>query len=123
MNTTSDQTGRPGEWPMPRHDVRLSGHAAVAGTIRQPAELWRHHLGLGRVGSVIADDLDGDGELEILRQQTGRLVATTIDGELKWESEASGPVVARAGTSSQVHRILLRLWCSNSEIGPRLVNM
>ena len=93
MNTTSDQTGRPGEWPMPRHDVRLSGHAAVAGTIRQPAELWRHHLGLGRVGSVIADDLDGDGELEILRQQAGRLVATTIDGELKWESEASGPVV------------------------------
>ena len=81
---------------MPRRDVRLTGHAEVPGTISQPAVLWRHHLGRGRVGSIICRDLDGDGELEILREAAGRLVATTLAGESKWEAEAGGPVVTIA---------------------------
>lgn len=55
MSNTSDPTGRLGEWPMPRHDVRLTGHASAAGAIRQPAELWRHHLdAVGEAGNLEA---------------------------------------------------------------------
>ena len=93
---TKPTTPSSSTWPMPRRDVRLTGHAEVPGTISQPAVLWRHHLGRGRVGSIICRDLDGDGELEILREAAGRLVATTLAGESKWEAEAGGPVVTIA---------------------------
>ncbi len=84
---------RVGEWPMPRHDVQLSGHSSASGEIRQPVVKWCYHLGRGRMENVVVEDVDGDGEMEVLRMGAGRLIATTVDGKEKWVSVAGGTIV------------------------------
>lgn len=87
---------QPGEWPVPRRDLQLSGHCPAPGAIAQPALLWRHHLGRGRVGGLVVEDVDGDGCMEVLRTEAGHLIATTIAGEQKWATQVEGPIVTIA---------------------------
>jgi hypothetical protein len=91
MKTTTMSNS--GEWPMPRRDLQLTGHSPAVGAIIEPVVQWRHHLGRGRVANVVVEDVDGDGRMEVLRSEAGRLIATTIEGEQKWTSAVEGPIV------------------------------
>jgi len=96
----SDPRSRPrpiDAWPMPRHDTRLTGRSALRGKILRPKLMCRHSFGAARCADAWVEDIDGDGELEILTGEAYRLQAAACDGALKWNVPTSNvPVVAVA---------------------------
>ena len=59
--------GQAGQWPMPRHDKALSGHApGKAAMTKAPARVATYDHGQARPAWVFAKDLDGDEKAEIV---------------------------------------------------------
>ena len=73
----------PGEWPMFRRDRRHSAHSPLKGNMNNPQIQWAYPLG-GAAGSEFLDDVDGDGQPELLITISGRLSAYRLDGSLLW---------------------------------------
>ena len=84
-------------WPMPRHDTRLTGRSALRGKILEPRVLCRHSFGAARCATAWVEDIDGDGEPEVLTGEAYRLQAASANGDIKWNVPTSNvPVVAVA---------------------------
>lgn len=79
-----------GEWPLPRRDGRLLGQADLPAVMSQaPREVWSRFLGLAPPAWAVCEDVDGDGEAEILTPRGGGLVCWSPSGEVKWRGGGS----------------------------------
>ena len=82
-------------WPMPRHDASLTGYTSLRGQIRKPEILYRYPLGAAKCSRLWTEDIDGDGNREILTTESGRLLAVTDEGKIRWQVRTGNtPVVA-----------------------------
>lgn len=78
-------TIQPGEWPMFRRDRQNTGFSPLKGTMKNPQIQWKYPLG-GAFGGTFFDDIDGDGQEELLVTITGRLSAFRLDGTPMWDA-------------------------------------
>lgn len=89
------QDGTLGSWPMPRHDTSLTGHSSARGQIVTPEIMCRYPLGAAKCAQLWAEDLDGDGEQELLAAVAGDLLAVAQNGKTPWRVQTSkAPVIA-----------------------------
>lgn len=77
-------TIQPGEWPMFRRDRQNTGFSPLKGKMKNPKIQWAYSLG-GAFGNLFFDDIDGDGQNEVLITITGRLRAYRLDGTPMWD--------------------------------------
>ncbi len=77
------------DWPAPRHDAARTATGDGTSRIERPAIAFRHYLGgsLG-TGQMLAHDVDGDGNREIVLLVGGSMVAKTSDDVVVWETGA-----------------------------------
>lgn len=78
-----------GDWPMARHDAKRTGAAQGTGNITTPAPYWRRYLG-GTVRDMLAHDVDGDGQPEVVYLAGGQLTVKRLDDTLVWQSPPLG---------------------------------
>ncbi len=83
-----------GEWPMWRHDGRLTGHQPLPGAMKQaPRVLARYFVGAEQ-GTPTLADLRGTGKKEdIIIAARARLTAYDPQGKRLWESAPAGYVM------------------------------
>jgi hypothetical protein len=83
-----------GEWPMWRHDERLTGYQPLPGAMKQaPRVLARYFLGAEQ-GTPTLADLRGTGKKEdIIIAARARLTAYDPKGKQLWESAPAGYVM------------------------------
>ena len=86
--------GAEGEWPMWRHDGRLTGHQPLPGAMKQtPRVLARYFMG-AEPGAPTFADLRGTGKKEdIIIAARARLTAYDPKGKCLWESAPAGYVL------------------------------
>lgn len=77
-------------WPQYRHDDTLAGRFPLKGGLGQaPREMWAVDLG----GEVVpreqwwVEDLNGDGQAEVLRALSDRLICQDLRGQTLWECD------------------------------------
>ena len=76
------------DWPVARHDGKRTATASnTPSGITKPAPFWRYYLGgsLGRRG-YLAEDVNGDGKVEVVYVAGGKVIAKLPDDTLVWES-------------------------------------
>jgi hypothetical protein len=85
-----------GDWPMWRHDTRLSGYQPLAGAMKtSPRVLAKYSIGVG-VGVETMADLRGTGQSnEVLVVTRARVLAYNSEGMPLWTSAPSGYVINR----------------------------
>ncbi|MBI5533967.1 MAG: VCBS repeat-containing protein [Deltaproteobacteria bacterium] len=79
------------DWPMPRHDPQRTGAASAQANLASPAPFWSTYLG-GAVGStgLIATDIDGDTQTDIVYVTGGQIVAKTALDVVIWKTPPLG---------------------------------
>ncbi|RJO63093.1 MAG: VCBS repeat-containing protein [Myxococcales bacterium] len=79
------------EWPTSRHDEWRTGLSTGVGDIHTPVVAWSYYLG-GALpeNGVWFGDLDGDGAAEAAMLQAGKVALLSLEGAVKWRSEAIG---------------------------------
>ncbi len=83
-------------WPMFRHGPERDGVSLLKGGMTEVSEKWRFKTG-GTVGSPSVEDIDDDGEMEIVfGSQDHKIYAVNSDGTLLWSFETGGPVLCSA---------------------------
>jgi len=93
-----------GEWPLPRRDARLLGQAELPAAMPQaPQEVWNFFLGLAPPSWAVCEDVDDDGEVEILTPQGGGLVCWSPSGEVQWRGGGS-PILGLYDLDGDGHR-------------------
>ncbi len=84
-------------WPRYRHDGALTGFSPVKGGLGEaPKTLWTVDLGGPSVAAeqVRLEDVNGDGQDELLRILPDRLICQDVQGRRLWETDGlSDPVV------------------------------
>src|SRR5690606_22331617 len=77
------------DWPAQRHDAARTATGDGTSRIERPAIAFRHYLG-GSLGTqqVLAHDVDGDGDREVVLIVGGSMVAKTSDDVVTWETGA-----------------------------------
>lgn len=80
---------QPGEWLMPRHDVRQSNFAPEHAKLAQPAVRWRIPIP-SQLSAATAVDVDLDGQQDLLTINAGRLAASTLWGKILWQTASLG---------------------------------
>ncbi|MBN1349244.1 hypothetical protein JXJ21_07535 [candidate division KSB1 bacterium] len=75
----------PGEWPMFRRDRYHTGQSPLKGNMTTPEVQWAFTFG-GSFGGSFVDDINGDGDAEILVMINGRLTAYRLDGTYLWDT-------------------------------------
>src|SRR5690242_17243379 len=85
-----------GDWPMWRHDTRLSGYQPLAGAMKaSPRVLAKYLVGIGAGVQTMAD-LRGTGQSnELLVVTRARVFAYNSEGMPLWTSAPAGYVVNR----------------------------
>src|SRR5262249_54540578 len=75
------------DWPMSRHDSRRTGSSPGTSDIKTPIPYWRAYLG-GRVAAneLIPYDIDGNGSVDFVSLEGGRLIARKATGEVIWKT-------------------------------------
>ncbi|WP_437732319.1 hypothetical protein [Sorangium sp. So ce1335] len=80
-----------GDWPSARHDPQRTGATQSTSNILRPAPYWRAYLGgVLATGKVLADDVDQDGELDVLFVAGGRVVLSDPLGFVRWSTPSMG---------------------------------
>ncbi len=75
------------EWPLIHHDVRQTRVVSATGEITKPSIRWSKRLG-GADASVFAQDVDGDGAVELVSLEAGRaLCRDPGSGAVKWATK------------------------------------
>ena len=76
------------DWPMWRHDPQRTALQTLPGLIDIPAVKWSLPLGGSLGGSqFLVDDVNLDGEPEVVLIRGGRVVARRFDGAVVWATE------------------------------------
>ncbi len=97
FSIASGSEARPqGDWPMWRHDARLTGYQPLPGAMkRAPEVLAKYSLGAGP-GAATWADLSGKGQAhEILMVARGHLSAYDEKGKRLWECVPQGYVLSK----------------------------
>jgi outer membrane protein assembly factor BamB len=84
MSSTPDILS--GEWPMYRANPRHTGQASLPGRIRRPAVLWRWFIG-GNPRQAHREDVDRDGQAELILVYGGSVAAVRADGTPLWRRD------------------------------------
>lgn len=80
---------QPGEWLMPRHNVRQTAYAPEYANLAQPAVRWRIPIP-SQLAAATAVDVDLDGHQDLLTVNAGRLAASTLLGKILWQTASLG---------------------------------
>lgn len=96
LNVSSLVVAAEGDWPMWRHDTKLSGYQPLAGAMaRAPRVLAKYAVGAWSGVQTVAD-LRGTGQSnEVLVVTRGRVFAYTMEGMPLWTSAPMGYVINR----------------------------
>lgn len=86
------------DWPVYRHDTRLTGATAAVGGITTPQVLWEHYLGAPYVPIATSRapehpseaDLDGDGTPERFSLSGKTITVTDLEGKTLWRQTIAG---------------------------------
>ncbi|NPV48454.1 MAG: PQQ-binding-like beta-propeller repeat protein [Armatimonadetes bacterium] len=86
------------DWPVYRHDLRLTGVTEAPGRITAPQVLWEHYLGAPYVPIATSRppenpyeaDLDGDGTPERFSLSGQTITVTDLQGQTLWTHTVEG---------------------------------
>ncbi len=81
------------EWPVHRHDNRLSGRSAGKGRIHNPEIAAQTAYASGARVELWTCDLNMDGEIEYVFVEGGRIKVRDRQDQLLWQSEICNPLV------------------------------
>ncbi|KYF50596.1 hypothetical protein BE08_09335 [Sorangium cellulosum] len=80
-----------GDWPAARHDPQRTGATPSTSNIVKPAPYWRAYLGgVLSTSKVLADDVNQDGEIDLLFVSGGRVVLSDPQGFTHWSTPSLG---------------------------------
>ena len=86
------------DWPLYRHDARLTGVSQGSGNITVPEIKWEYYLGAPMVQIATTGipstentaDLDGDGTLERFSLRGKTIEVTSLSGNKLWSFTVEG---------------------------------
>lgn len=81
------------EWPAMRHDRNLTGRSPGIGNMRDPVIAGEISYASGHTGILWLEDLDGDGKLESVWIENGRIKVRDKQDRLLWQSGVCQPIV------------------------------
>ncbi|MGK3999757.1 hypothetical protein [Sorangium sp. So ce1024] len=80
-----------GDWASARHDPQRTGATPSTSNIVKPAPYWRAYLGgVLSTNKVLADDVNQDGEIDLLFVSGGRVVLSDPQGFIHWSTPSLG---------------------------------
>ncbi|WP_437687595.1 FG-GAP-like repeat-containing protein [Sorangium sp. So ce176] len=80
-----------GDWASARHDPQRTGATQSTSNIVKPAPYWRAYLGgVLSPNRMLADDVNQDGELDMLFVSGGRVVLSDPQGFIHWSTPSLG---------------------------------
>ncbi len=84
----------PGDWPMWRHDLLLTGNQPLSGGMaKEPRVLAKYFLGAQQGAATFADLLGSGTNNEVIVNARARLIAYDRNGGQLWESSPEGYVM------------------------------
>jgi len=81
------------DWPMFRHDFRLTGRSEGKGDLKSPEIIAETVFATGDNVSLWMEDINMDGETEYIFSEGGRIRVKNRYGSLLWESDVCNPLI------------------------------
>jgi outer membrane protein assembly factor BamB len=81
------------EWPMFRHDLKLTGRSRGKGKIKVPSVIGRARYASGGTVRIWIEDINADGEEEYVFSEGGRIKVRDSKGRILWMSDICNPVI------------------------------